>query len=67
MTVEVYLGERFKYPHERRALGRFLTSMIDAFEAADRLYMVVVEPQLNNAEMDLLLLSPTAVVIVEFK
>lgn len=67
MTVEVYLGDHFKQPHERRALGRFLTGMVDAFETADRLYMVIVEPQLKSAEMDLLLIGPTAIVIVEFK
>jgi tetratricopeptide (TPR) repeat protein len=67
VTVEVYLGERFKQPHERRALGRFLTGMVDAFETTDRLYMVVVEPLLNNAEMDLVLVSPTAIVVIEFK
>ena len=67
MSVEVYLGKRFDYSHERRALGRFLKNMYDCFEGNDELYFVVVEPQANRANIDLLLVSSSAIVIIEFK
>lgn len=67
MTIEVYIGQRFEHEHERRALAWFLKDMLASFGESDTLYQVVVETKVNSADVDLLLISPTAIVIVEFK
>jgi tetratricopeptide (TPR) repeat protein len=67
MTVEVYLGEKFHYEHERRAFGRFLQEMLDRYEDTDDLYIVIVEAEANMAAMDLLIITPRALIVVDFK
>src|SRR5512135_1357754 len=67
MTIEVYVGQRFEHEYERRALAWFLKDMLASFGDCDTLYQVVVETKVNSADIDLLLISPTAIVIVEFK
>lgn len=67
MTVQVYLGKKFEHSYERRALAQFLKDMLASFEDSETLYQVVVETKVNSADIDLLLISPTAIIIVEFK
>jgi tetratricopeptide (TPR) repeat protein len=67
MTVEVYLGKKFEHSHERRALARFLKDMLAGFGESEKLYQIVVETKVNSADIDLLLISPSALIIVEFK
>ena len=67
MTVEVYLGKKFEHSHERRALAWFLKDMLAGFGDGDTLYQVIVETKIDSADIDLLLISSTAIVIVEFK
>jgi tetratricopeptide (TPR) repeat protein len=67
MTVEIYLSRRFEYAHERRALGEFLMDLHECFAQSERLYCVVVEPQVDDHEIDLLLLSQSAIIVVELK
>jgi tetratricopeptide (TPR) repeat protein len=68
MAIEVYKGKLFRHGHERRALGLFLQQLYKSFgETNDLLYMVVVEVDVNSAEIDLLLLSSKAIIIVDLK
>lgn len=68
MAVEVYKGKLFQHGHERRALGRFLQQFERRFKGADDvLYMMVIEVDVNSAAIDLLLLSPKAIIIADLK
>jgi len=67
MTVEVYLGKKFQYEHERRAFGEFLRDMLDRYEDDGDLYVVVVEAEANTAAMDLLIITPRALIVADFK
>jgi tetratricopeptide (TPR) repeat protein len=67
MTVEIFKGRLFQYGHERRALGVFLHELNHRFADADELYIVVIEVDANGANLDLLLLSPRAVIVVDIK
>ena len=67
MTVEVYLGKKFEHSHERRALAWFLKDMLAGFGDGDTLYQVIVETKVDSVDIDLLLISPTTIILVEFK
>ena len=67
MPVEVYVSEKFRHSHERKAFGRFLQEMLDRYQDSDDLYLIIVEPEANTAAMDMLILTPRAIIIVELK
>jgi ATP/maltotriose-dependent transcriptional regulator MalT len=67
MTVEVYLCEKFKHRHERRAFGRFLQEMLDRFGKSLDMYLVIGEPEANTASMDIIVLTHHALIVLEMK
>ena len=67
MTVEVYLGKNFRYNHERKAFGVFLEEMLDRYEDTEELYLIIVEPEVNTAAIDLLVITPRALIVIDLK
>ncbi len=67
MTVEIFKGRLFQYGHERRALGVFLQELVRRFDDSDELYLVVIEVDVNGANIDLLLLSPRVIIVADIK
>lgn len=67
MSVEVYVGRKFKHEHEREALRCFLQDMLPSDESEDELYIIIVEAQVSTAAPDLLLISRHALVIADLK
>jgi hypothetical protein len=67
MTIEVYIGERFRYGPERRAFGRFIQDMLNAYEQVEETYFVVAEFDADSAAIDLLLLHSKAMILADFK
>jgi tetratricopeptide (TPR) repeat protein len=67
MTIEVYIGERFRYGPERRAFGRFIQDMLNAYEQVEEIYFVVAEFDTGSAAIDLLLLHSRAMILADFK
>jgi len=67
MTVEVYLGREFQFGHEHRVFGEFLQELVARFEESQDLYLVVGEVEVDAAKIDMLLLSPGAIIIADFK
>lgn len=67
MTVEVYLGRKFDFEHERRAFGHFLQEMLDRYDEDEDLYAIIVEVEVNMAAIDLLIFTPRALVVVDLK
>lgn len=67
MTVEVYLCEKFRQRHERKAFGRFLQEMLDRFRESTDLYLIIGEPEANTASMDMIVLTQHALIVVEMK
>lgn len=67
MTVEVFICEKFKHRHERKAFGRFLQEMLDRFRDSTDLYLIIGEPEANTASMDMIILTHHALIVVELK
>lgn len=67
MAVEVYLCEKFRYAHERKAFGRFLQEMLDRYGESPDLYLIIGEPEANTAAMDMIVLTHRALIVVEMK
>lgn len=67
MTVDVYLCEKFKYTHERKAFGPFLQEMLDRYSESPDHYLIIGEPETNTASIDLIILNQYALIAVEFK
>lgn len=66
-NIRIYYGDKFKYAHERRALKRFLWTMFDFFGSSNRLYYVVIEPNILGGTPDLLLMNDCSLIVVDFK
>ncbi len=67
MPVEVFLCEKFRYRHERKAFGRFLQEMLDRFRDSNDSYVIIGEPEANTASMDMIVLTHHAMIVVELK
>lgn len=67
MSVEVYLCEKFRHSHERKAFGLFLQEMIDRYKLSQDLYLIIVEPEANTASMDMIILTHRSLILVELK
>lgn len=67
MTIKIFINKEFDQPHEREDFARFVSMMVDSYEKSDRIFTIIVQPQAGGANMDLLLISQTALIIVDLK
>jgi len=67
MAVELWIGQEFDTPHERRALDRFMTDMETEFGAKSQLYLVLANYFIDGRQIDLTVLKQDAIVVVELK
>ncbi len=67
MAVEVYICKNYQHSHERKAFGKFLQEMLDRYKKSDDLYVLIVEPEVNTAAIDLIILTHRAIIAAELK
>lgn len=65
--IRVYVGQRFQHGHERRAFGRFLKQMYEKYAESSEPYYIIAEAQINGAAIDLLVLTHTAIIVIDLK
>lgn len=66
MTIELYRGQKFANQHELEDFNSFYLDLNQNWPA-DEFCMVIAEADIKGADVDLLLLSAHAVVLVDFK
>ncbi|CAG0990122.1 hypothetical protein GPROT1_02945 [Gammaproteobacteria bacterium] len=67
MPVEIWYGRHFEYSHEREALASFWDQLAKIGNVDNELRLIIVEPSINTASIDMLLISSHAIVIAELK
>jgi hypothetical protein len=67
MTVELWLGREYEHTHEMKALGEFLSSMVELYGQDDKLYVVLANFFCGGEEVDLAVLKRDGVLIIELK
>lgn len=70
MTVEIWFGQEFETSHERRALDRFLAgfaALVDSQGRPDDFYFILANHYIYGHQIDMTVLKPHAVIVVEFK
>lgn len=68
MTVRIWTGKgEFDTPHERRALWTLMSEMLARFREADDLYALFVDFTVRGEKVDLAVLTPRAIVIIDLK
>jgi len=67
MTVELWMGSDFDTSHEREALISFWKDMKDHYGASEVPYLILASYHLGGNEIDLTVLKPDAIVVIELK
>ena len=67
MTVELWIGQEFSRPYERKALERFVVDMEIEFGHTDELYLVLANYTLFGNQIDVTVLKRDAIIIIELK
>lgn len=67
MSVELWLGSEYEHTHEMRALGQFLSRMVELYGQDDNLYLILANFFCQGEEIDLAVLKRDGIMIVELK
>lgn len=67
MTVAYWIGEPFDTSHERAAVQKFVRQMENRFGNSDVPYHILANFRLNGKQLDLTILKPDAVIVVDLK
>ena len=67
MSFELWIGEKFEHPHERVALSRLVHQMLARFGKQDDPYLMLAGFLLNDQDIDLTILAPQAIIVIELK
>ena len=67
MPVEYFVQSRSQYAHEEQALLKLAQLMQRAFGASDRFYLLAANVRFWRAQVDALVLTPRAIVLIEIK
>lgn len=67
MTVELWMGQEFGTPHERKALEQFWAAMESRFGGSKEPYFVLVNFFVDDAQLDLCVLKKDAIIVIELK
>lgn len=67
MTVAYWIGEPFDTSHEREAVQEFVRQMENRFGNSDVPYHILANFRLNGNQLDLTILKPDAIIVVDLK
>ncbi|MEM7344416.1 MAG: protein kinase [Chloroflexota bacterium] len=67
MTIELYFGDEFDTPHERKALDEFMAAMKSKFDQSSDLYLVLANYYVDGRQLDLTVLKRNAIIIIDLK
>jgi hypothetical protein len=67
VTVELWMGGEFEYPHEMRELRAILSQMVEHFGEDRDHYLVLADFYCEGADIDLAIIKQRAVIVVELK
>lgn len=67
MTIRIYQGERASHTHENRMLASFIEAVRPRWEKSEDPLVMVSNAYWNQAEIDLVCILPTALVVIDFK
>ncbi|NOK70929.1 MAG: NERD domain-containing protein [Chloroflexi bacterium AL-N10] len=63
MAVQVWIGEKPEHPNERRAI----VALANGLERLDGLYLILANFSVGGRAIDLVIIKPTAIFIIELK
>jgi len=67
MALRAYLGHKFEYPHEQMAFDRLYTELQKTVGQTDDLWVMLGNFTCQGSEIDLLVVHPSAIVVIDFK
>jgi hypothetical protein len=67
VAVELWMGREFEHAHEMRALRAVLAQMVERFDEARDLYLLLANFYCDGADVDLAVIKKNAVIVIDLK